>query len=396
MSKPKVAIVEIKLDEQELDGAVRRVVELAGGIPEASSTQQVLIKPNALTWKKDQREQKAITTDPRIVKTLAKILREKGYNVLIGDSSGSGTNNDLVLEKAGFKKLEKETDAKVISLTEAEKRKLTNGVKLKETFFSSTVLNSRIVNVPKMKTHTLTRVTLAIKNLFGCIPGMEKTHIHAIGNTAKGFSECLVDIYAELKDKIIINVMDAIIAMEGLGPSGGKRKEVGLVLASKDAVALDAVATAIMGTKPESVYTTRIARKRRLGEANLKNIEIVGERLENVKQKFSIPLNILAYFPTGPFVKIAMRQPKYKGDGCIACLRCQEICPKQAIIVKTEGKVGPVFDYSRCISCYSCLEMCPEQVIDSSRLKYLRTIIISLAILLSFGLVLGIVLPLFL
>ncbi|MHA1828171.1 MAG: DUF362 domain-containing protein, partial [Candidatus Heimdallarchaeaceae archaeon] len=291
MSKPKVAIVKIKPDEQELDSAVRQVVELAGGILESDSTQQVLIKPNALTWKKDQHEQETITTDPRIVKILAEILKEKGYKVLIGDSSGSGTNNDLVLKKAGFKELEKEVDAKVVSLTKAEKRKLSKGVKLKETFFSSTVLNSQIINVPKMKTHTLTRVTLAIKNLFGCIPGMEKTHIHAIGNTAKGFSECLVDIYAELKDRIIINVMDAIIAMEGLGPSGGKRKEIGLILASKDAVALDAVATAIMGTKPESVYTTSIAYKRRLGEANLKNIEIVGERLENVKQKFSIPLN---------------------------------------------------------------------------------------------------------
>ncbi|MHA1865710.1 MAG: DUF362 domain-containing protein [Candidatus Heimdallarchaeaceae archaeon] len=374
MEKPKVAIVRIK--NGDFLSAVKKAIELAGGLPDKIE-KDILIKPNILTFKKTEEETIPIITNPEVVRSIIKIVKEKDYNskIYVADSSGSGLDTSKVIEKTGFSKLEEEgvTVCQISSngSTEVEPK---NPLKLKKTTFSNLSLNSVIINVPKMKTHTLTRVTLAIKNLFGTIPGMEKSRIHAVGNTAKGFSKCLVDIYSVLKDNIIMNVMDASIAMEGHGPSHGSPVKMDLILASKDAVALDAVATSIMDEKPSRVFTTRIASENNYGVSNLDDIEIVGEKIDDVKHKFKMPEKFISFLPIGIFFQLNKKQPEYKGSGCIACLRCQKICPVQAIVVDKKEK-RPYFDYTKCISCFSCNEICPEGVITITRRKYKKQLL---------------------
>ncbi|MHA1874095.1 MAG: DUF362 domain-containing protein [Candidatus Heimdallarchaeaceae archaeon] len=374
MEKPKVAIVRIK--NGDFLSAVKKAIELAGGLPDKIE-KDILIKPNILTFKKTEEETIPIITNPEVVRSIIKIVKEKDYKskIYVADSSGSGLDTSKVIEKTGFSKLEEEgvTVCQISSngSTEVEPK---NPLKLKKTTFSNLSLNSVIINVPKMKTHTLTRVTLAIKNLFGTIPGMEKSRIHAVGNTAKGFSKCLVDIYSVLKDNIIMNVMDASIAMEGHGPSHGSPVKMDLILASKDAVALDAVATSIMDEKPSRVFTTRIASENNYGVSNLDDIEIVGEKIDDVKHKFKMPEKFISFLPIGIFFQLNKKQPEYKGSGCIACLRCQKICPVQAIVVDKKEK-RPYFDYTKCISCFSCNEICPEGVITITRLKYKKQLL---------------------
>jgi len=315
MEKPKVAIVRIK--NGDFLSAVKKAIELAGGLPDKIE-KDILIKPNILTFKKTEEETIPIITNPEVVRSIIKIVKEKDYKskIYVADSSGSGLDTSKVIEKTGFSKLEEEgvTVCQISSngSTEVEPK---NPLKLKKTTFSNLSLNSVIINVPKMKTHTLTRVTLAIKNLFGTIPGMEKSRIHAVGNTAKGFSKCLVDIYSVLKDNIIMNVMDASIAMEGHGPSHGSPVKMDLI-----------------------------------------------------SEKF------ISFLPIGIFFQLNKKQPEYKGSGCIACLRCQKICPVQAIVVDKKEK-RPYFDYTKCISCFSCNEICPEGVITITRRKYKKQLL---------------------
>ncbi len=370
MSKPIVSIVKIK--DNDVEKAVREAVLLAGDIPpKDDNSPPILIKPNALTSKKTWEEQQAVTTDPEVVRSLIKIFKEKGYSLSVGDSSGAGTKTESVLKKAGFKDLEDE-GVKVQSLSSgAEPISFPNALKLTDFSLSTVVTESLLVNVPKMKTHTLTGVTLAVKNLYGCLPGMEKTRVHGVGHTAKGFSECLIDIYSVLKNRIVINVMDARICMEGMGPSGGKAKVMDLILASTDAIALDAVATAVMGLKPRSILTNYIAEKHKIGEIDLRNIDVRGESIDAVKSRFSTPMKFVKFLPIGKFWHLTMKQPEYVGDGCIACMRCQNICPVHAIEVHN-GPNRPVFDYKLCISCLSCEELCPEDVIKSTHWKYLK------------------------
>ncbi|MHA1852610.1 MAG: DUF362 domain-containing protein [Candidatus Heimdallarchaeaceae archaeon] len=364
----KVAIV--KISNGDYDAAIKEIIKLLGEdvIPK---NDKILIKPNALTSKKTWEEQIVVTTHPEIVKAIAKIVREADNDVVIGDSSGSGTHSPVVLEKAGFKEIERTENIPVVPLTQAVKIEV-NGKRLKKTVIAKEVAERKIINVAKMKTHTLTRVTLAIKNLLGCVPGSEKLRIHSVGNTARGFSQCLVDLYAYLKDSIILNIIDADIAMEGQGPSHGSPRKVGLILGSTDAVALDAVATKIMGASHLSVATTKFAYEQGLGEAELNKIEIVGEKLEQAKPKFAMPGRWLDYLPAGFFMKLITKQPKYQKSGCITCHLCERICPEHAITVSENG---PIFNYKLCISCFTCHEMCPEGVIYVGKMKYKRTII---------------------
>ena len=372
---PVVSIVRI--ENENIEKAVRKAIELAGGIEAPSkNSKPILIKPNALKTKDTWEDQITVTTHPEVVRAVIRVVKEMGHKIVVGDSSGGGTKTQRVLEKAGFKKLEKEEGVPVINLSVgAEKIEITDAVKVKSSIFSKVALDYNIINVPKMKTHTLTTVTLAVKNLFGCIPGMEKKRIHSIASTAKGFSQCLLDLYSVLKDNIIMNVLDGQIAMEGHGPSSGPAKRMDLIIASKDAIALDAVATKIMGVNPYSVFTNKLGEKRKLGIANLKEIDVVGKQIEEVKSKFAMPERFIRWVPIGRFWKLGTKQPVYKGSGCKACLRCERVCPVNAIKVDRETK-QPIFDYKKCISCFCCFELCEEEVIYIGRLKYKKKIII--------------------
>ncbi len=367
-AKTKVAIVKI---DDTIDQAVRQAVELAGGIDAPSHNHNILVKPNALTYFKDPEKQLVCTTHPEVVRSLIRLYKEAGYTVAVGDSSGASTNTSKVLKEAGFEQIAIEEDVDIVNLSSgAQDVDIEGSKKLHHVAFSKKALDSLIVNAAKMKTHTLTRVTLAIKNLFGTVPGMEKIRVHAFGNTSFGFSQCLVDIYKHLKDQTIMHVIDATIAMEGHGPSSGTPVEMNLILASKDAVALDAVTTALMKEKPSSILTTKYAHERGLGTMDRKEIEIVGEKVTTVAKRFKVPGKIVSLLPIGMFWRFLTKQPYYAGEGCIACLRCQNICPVSAIHVEKKPEKKPIFDYTKCISCFSCQELCPEHVIKVGKYKY--------------------------
>lgn len=366
--KTKVAIVKIS---DTIDQAVRQAVDLAGGIDTLSYNHNILIKPNALTSVKDPEKQLVCTTHPEVVRSLIRLYKEAGYTVAVGDSSGASTNTSKVLKEAGFEKIAIEEEVEIFNLSSgAQDVQIEGAKKLHHVAFSKKALDSLIVNTAKMKTHTLTRVTLAIKNLFGTVPGMEKIRVHAVGNTAFGFSQCLVDIYKYLKEQTVMHVIDATIAMEGHGPSSGTPVEMNVILASKDAVALDAVTTALMKEKPSSILTTKYAHERGLGTMDRKDIEIVGEEVATVAKRFKVPGKFISLLPIGMFWKFLTKQPYYAGEGCIACLRCQNICPVSAIYVEKKPEKKPIFDYDKCISCFSCQELCPEHVIQVGKLKY--------------------------
>ena len=228
---------------------------------------------------------------------------------------------------------------------------------------SKPAYDARALCYSKMKTHGVTLYTGAIKNLYGTICGADKTRIHSLGATFNGFSQCLVDIYAYERPKIKLNVMDAIIAVEGMGPgAGGSPVKMNLILASKDAVALDAVAFRLMGSDPKKVPTIRFATEQGLGVMNLDDIEVVGEKIETHKRKFKLPRTAaLGRLPFARFSNIIFEVPTYV-KGCTGCRNCERACPEEVITIAIEanGNHIPKIDYSGCISCFTCIEICPE------------------------------------
>jgi ferredoxin len=229
-----------------------------------------------------------------------------------------------------------------------------------------------IINLPKLKTHIYTVFTGAVKNTFGVIPGLKKPGYHGKLKTIDRFSEMLLDVYAFTKPGL--SIMDAVVSMEGDGPGRtGKPRYRGVVLASTDGVALDAVACSVVGIPPEIVPTFTVARKRGLWSGDLGSIEVLGEPVEKVaaadfKRPSTspdpagyVPRRWLHGFVHSVFTSSLTARPVPRRGDCTACKTCLKSCPEKAI--KIVEKLA-VVDDERCIRCYCCHEMCPEGAID--------------------------------
>jgi ferredoxin len=160
--------------------------------------------------------------------------------------------------------------------------------------------------------------------------------------------------------------MDAIVGMEGNGPSAGPPRNIGLVLASSDSVALDAVASKIIGLEPLKIHTTSIAHQRGLGVGDLARIEILGEKLADVKiTDFELPSNAMLETMPGFVVRgligLLKARPEINTKACVGCRFCVESCPVEAMSITTKF---PEIDYQKCISCLCCQELCPQKAVE--------------------------------
>jgi uncharacterized protein (DUF362 family)/Pyruvate/2-oxoacid:ferredoxin oxidoreductase delta subunit len=220
-----------------------------------------------------------------------------------------------------------------------------------------------IISLPRLKTHSFQRFTGAVKILFGSVAGLEKAQFHLKTPDRMDFAHMLVDVLTALRPRLAI--MDAIVAMEGEGPSGGSPRKVGALLGGADHLAVDAVAARLISMDPMSVYTLRAARERGL-LGDPAQIELAGDLLEPlIVRDFLHPMADLSSSrmgSVGPVLKnIATARPLLeRPDSCTSCATCRHNCPVQAIKM-VDGH--PTFDYDTCIRCYCCQEVCPEAAI---------------------------------
>lgn len=330
---------------------------------------KVLIKPNVLSQYKPE---ESITTHPSIIGAVCRILKEKNCKIIIGDSSGffqqGGTKK--AFKVAGIEEVAKKYSALLIPF-EASRIITIEDEKafvLKKINITSIVKEvDLIINLPKLKTHTLTKYTGAVKNLFGCVPGALKQKYHSIGNNEERFCNLLLDIYQNIKPGL--NIMDGIIGIEGDGPSkAGKIKKAGIILSSKDAVALDIVASGIIGFKPEEIFTNKFVLERNLFDGK---IEVLGEK--NLKIPYKKPLITQSHVPSF-FTTLIFRSvrvfPFLNKKKCKKCGICAGVCPVNAIKMKDY----PIFNRRKCITCFCCHELCPEGAIDLKRPKTIEAL----------------------
>ena len=357
----KVAIVRCKNYEPPLvQEATRRAIDLLGGITNFIKPQsKVLVKPNLLMAKEPEF---GITTHPEVVRSVIKFLKDIECQIYLGDSPSVWGNQienvDEVYEECGMERIAQEED---IELVKFDKRRM-RGSKFPLTSWLDEC--DYFVSIPKFKTHDLTILTAAIKNLFGLVTGTYKTELHKNYYNKEDFAKILVDIYAEARPALTI--VDAIVAMEGDGPAtSGKLRNTGLLLASYDCVALDSILALIMGLLPEDILTTREAAKRGLGIADINSINILGEKLEDViEEPFKLPSTSIKKKIPRPIIEIAKKfirfYPKVEYGNCNLCGACVDACPNKAISIKSNRII---IDYSKCISCFCCQEACPNSAI---------------------------------
>jgi len=334
-----------------------------------SPGQRVLLKMNLLSRALPER---AVTTHPEVVRALIREVRACGGIPTVGDSPGGPNSVGMVKRvwaDSGIGAVCAEENVELVLFDDDVLRVPTPEATLYGSFTlgRAVVETDVLICVPKFKTHGFMMFTGAVKNLFGCIPGLEKAQYHIKVPERDDFADMLLDLM--LACKPTLSVMDAVVGMEGEGPAGGKPKAVGALIASADACALDLVASSMAGLAPDEVYTVKMAAKRGLCTNDVDAIDIVGaDWRELAPESFELPA-----------VDLSRKMPPWLGNrlrswltakpvlenkpGCTGCKTCQEVCPVDAIEVTEEG---PQFDRTKCIRCYCCQELCPPQVIGLS------------------------------
>jgi uncharacterized protein (DUF362 family) len=283
MEKTKVSIVKgpRKPNAKEIEAIVRKAIELVGGLDDVKSGDIVLIKPNIGA---PAAPGSAVVTNPEVVRAIANMVREKGARAIIAESSGVLDDTESCIRATGYDKLRTE-GYEVIDLkskkTVTTKIPIPKGKALKEVTLPKIVLDAKlIISVPIMKTHGGEKVTLALKNMKGVLPDALKKKFHTVYGVGQG----VVDLLTVVRPGLA--VVDGILAQEGMGPVLGTPVEMGLIIASKDPVAVDAVASTVMGFDPKEVRIIDGAGKAGIGTADLKEIEVVGTPIKEVQRRF--------------------------------------------------------------------------------------------------------------
>lgn len=254
---------------EAVEKAVNDCLENLGGISKyVKKGDHVLIKPNILLAKEPE---KAITTHPTVIGAIIKAVKQAGGVPFVGDSPGGFAGNvGRHWKVTGIEKVCNQLNTEILNFeASGVYERDVNGFKY---HIARPVLDMDfVINVPKIKTHGLTTFTCAVKNMYGAIPGLTKVNYHEEAPGPSEFSNLVVDIYALTKPDM--NIVDGIIGMDGSGPSSGNPKDLNLILASTDGVAIDSYVCHILGKDPVDVDTNKIAHERGLGEAKISNIE---------------------------------------------------------------------------------------------------------------------------
>lgn len=361
-ARKKVSIVRcVSYDPAAVRDSLRRALDPLGGMESfIKPGQRVLLKPNLLSAKDPSR---AITTHPNIVEAVAEEVRRAGAVPFVGDSPGGAIRGiRRVWANTGMQDMARRVNLELVNF-EASGSK---GIRFGEyTFYIAkpALEADAIINLPKLKTHSMTLMTCAVKNMFGVMPGFRKGEQHKLYPKPAEFARMLVHLYKLVMPTLTI--VDAALAMEGNGPSSGKPKWLGLLIAGDDAVAIDAVAARIMGFEDGFVDTTRIASQMGLGEGSLERLELLGDAAAERADSFELPSNVVHKLVPRPIVKLLAPlvwvKPVIVPDKCTGCGFCAESCPVKTI--KREGSVYRIVD-KHCIKCLCCHELCPESSIE--------------------------------
>ncbi len=257
---------------------VLKALDLVNYDTALSGWDKVLIKVNFITVKTWET---GATTDPIVVEAIIRRLKDLSVEIYVVESDATMTNADKAFEVTGMKEMCKRNGVECLNLRHVKDRvriDIPHGEALRSISVPRIVTESAIISAAKLKTHMSTGVTLGMKNMFGLLPDKLKAKYHM-----KGISKVIVDINTALKPTLTL--IDGFVAMEGRGPAGGTPVKTDLIIAGSDPVATDSTGCRIMGFDPHEVSHVRKAYERALG--NIDDIEVLGERLEDVTRRFA-------------------------------------------------------------------------------------------------------------
>ena len=349
--------------KETCERALREVLVPFGGLDWVRPGMRVVIKANLVSAMKPE---KAATTHPALLAALTRILRERGANVVIGDSPGgtfAAPHLNAVYRVCGLSEAEaagaelnRDFSQKEADLPEAHTAKHI-------TYTGYLDGADAIISFCKLKSHGMLSLSAATKNLFGAIPGIIKPEYHYRYPDPMDFADMLIDLNEFFRPKLYL--VDAVQTMEGNGPTAGTPKYMGALLAGTNPHKIDLLCAKLIGLEAKNVPTLRAAQERGLTPASAEELEISGDAEEFVCKDFvTVQKGTGTDFGAqkgkllGAAAKTVLRaRPKLKRSRCVGCGVCRNTCPAHAIVIE-KGKAK--IDRRACIRCFCCQEFCPK------------------------------------
>lgn len=341
--------------------ALERVLAPLGGMSAfVRPGQSVLIKPNLLA---DREPHAAVTTHPEVIRAVIRAVRAAGGTPLVGDSPGSAVRLEQVWKTTGVAAVCSSEGVALLNFEKAGSRQFAAD-SVAFTVAQPVLAADVVINLPKVKTHILTTLTAAVKNVYGTVPGYQKTNLHKLCPTPRRFGHLLLAIYSAVKPAL--HIADGVWGMEGDGPSAGRPVQLGFLAASADGIAMDMVLCRVLKIKPNSVpYLREILKKGR--DANTYFAPpVAGEDPQRLAPpSFALPRAMLPRLIPGPLVRaiegLFWIRPRFSA-ACVRCGQCVAACPAQALsLVPDQPKV--VLVPHKCIGCCCCHEICPQRAV---------------------------------
>lgn len=369
MENYDVAVVRCKTYNVEaVKPALEEAVNAVNGLDFVMPGMKIIIKPNLVSFKKPDA---AATTHPALLEALVEMLLARGADVTIGDSPGgphslpllnrvyTATGMDRV-EKLGAK-LNRNMNEKTVDFPEG---------KVLKNFTYTEYLDEAdaIIDFCKLKSHGMLGMSAAVKNLFGTIPGLKKPEVHYKFQNDVEFADMLVDLNEYFKPRLAI--CDAVVGMEGNGPTAGTPRQIGAIIASKSTYYADVVGAELIGMNIDGLPTLQAAYERGFAPASSKNLRVYGDiRALTVDDFKAPPVRGLSFMRKGNVLhfisKAALEhKPTLKKRLCVGCGECARMCPAKAIEMKNKK---PHINREKCIRCFCCQEFCPRAAMVAHR-----------------------------
>lgn len=365
-NKTKVSAVSVdSYDQQQIDGAVAELLDQLGGIEQyAPQGAKVLLKANLV---RDMHPDQAGTTHPAVLCALANIIATRcGATVVVGDSSGGLYTKEymgLVYRKTHMNYVADNSPAFINGNFGATNTNIGGKVLHSTIIIDAFVEADVVINVGKLKMHSFAGYTGAVKNLFGLVAGLVKVELHSRFCDLDTFVDCLIDIEQYASPKIALHILDAVVGMEGTGPTNGTPRHIGKLIASSNPYLCDYVANCLY-CDPWSQPVLVKAVERGVLDRQLSNLDF---DLVKWHSNFMLDFATVTVVGGGVFLKVPkwIRKPirnqltqkaVIKTKTCRGCTKCATHCPQNAITIT--NNIAHI-DQSKCIRCYCCQELCP-------------------------------------
>lgn len=375
-------------DVGRLDAVIEEQCEILGLSSLVTPGCSVMIKPNLVIRRTPE---EATTTHPEVVAAVIRALKRRGAGkITVAESSGGLYNKPVMsaiyqtcgmTEVCGREGAELNFDFSEVSVT------CENAVTCRQfNIITPAVGADLLINVGKLKTHSMTGLSGAVKNLFGCVPGLEKPELHCQYPDPSQFQSMIVDLCTLVCPTV--SFLDAVDGMEGNGPTGGSKRHIGAILGGLNPFAVDIAACRLLDIRPDSVLMLKHGMERGLSPASVGELELTGDLEPLVVRDFVKPVthstDFLDWVPgflrpaAEKCEKLIAPRPVIDRAKCVGCGKCAESCPQHTIEIAPCGKAKngaakqAEIDGSRCIRCFCCQEMCPVRAIDIKRMAIWR------------------------